>query len=171
MLDYVTLTPHGALRVMRARRHKINTIVIDVDGCLTDGKIYVDATGAKLFKRFGPDDHDAIIAAKATGFDVHIVSADRRGWHVSQMRIYQMGCLLTYAPAVDRIAQIENLDPGRTVYIGDGWHDRHNMRAVAFGIAPHDAYPATRRAADAVTSRNGGDRAVAQAIDFVLRRL
>jgi YrbI family 3-deoxy-D-manno-octulosonate 8-phosphate phosphatase len=141
---------------------------------MTDGSIIVDAKGDKTHKVFGPDDHDAINALVRNGLKVMLVSADRQGEPIVSLRAAHMGVPFVTARASERMSFIcdaYDVDPRRTVYMGDGWHDARNMGDVAFGIAPADAWPATISAADAVTSRSGGHRAVAQAADFILRRL
>jgi 3-deoxy-D-manno-octulosonate 8-phosphate phosphatase (KDO 8-P phosphatase) len=175
----VSLSWSGRVRARSLRRDGgARLVVIDVDGCLTDGKLYVDDKGQKTVKAFGPDDHAAIQRWRGT-FGIEIITSD---WtQISVARASHMGVNITKADAgaAARIAHIQELatlarhdvrDDG-IVYIGDGYHDADVMRAFGFGIAPAGSWPGTLRAADAITSRHGGDRAVAQALDYVGMRL
>lgn len=148
------------------RRGGALRVVIDVDGTMTDGRIYVNEHG-KMFKAFGPDDHSAVNVARHQGLDVLLVSADKS--LITQARAEHMSLDVQWWSEVSRIPL--DVDPMRTVYVGDGYYDHVAMRECAFGIAVNDSWPRTRRAADAVTSRNGGHRAVAQALDFTRRFL
>ena len=144
-------------------------VVIDVDGCLTDGT-FVWTNDGKAGKMFGPDDHQALHELVATGTRIHIVTGDKLGFELTAARIYHMGFKLTWMPSRwDRITQFG--DPHTTVYIGDGYYDAEHLRNSAFGIVPCDAWPGALKAADAVTSRPGGHRAVAEAVDWIMRRL
>jgi len=163
------------------RRGGPQLVVLDVDGVLTDGKLYVDAEGKKPMKAFGPDDHAAIKFwnGRMGRFEIEIITSD---WQqISVARASHMGLNITKAPAdaAGRIAHIQDLASLRRydcpdddiVYIGDGYHDAAVMQAFGFGIAPAGSWPGTLRAADAITSRRGGDRAVAQALDYIGTRL
>jgi 3-deoxy-D-manno-octulosonate 8-phosphate phosphatase (KDO 8-P phosphatase) len=70
-------------------RPKISNFIIDVDGVLTDGGFYYDATG-KVMKKFGPDDADALKLLSQT-VNVLFVSADSRGFDISKTRVKDMG--------------------------------------------------------------------------------
>lgn len=165
----------GRARARSLRRAGgVGLVVLDVDGVLTDGGLHVDASGGKAVKTFGPDDHDAI---KRWGrhIPIDLVTSD---WSpVTLARADHMKVDVWYAPSgkTSRLEIIKELaeDVGlkRTVYVGDGYYDGEIMQEVGFGIAPADAWPDTIRTADGVTSRGGGRRAVAQALDYIGRTL
>lgn len=142
--------------------------VLDVDGVMTDGKSIYTAEG-KVMKVFGPDDHDALALLRPL-LDVHFVSADRRGFPITRARIERdMGFPLDLVSASERLAWIGERWPSeRTIYMGDGFYDRFVLDAVGYGIAVRDADADAREAADFVTQRSGGDRAVAEACKHVL---
>jgi 3-deoxy-D-manno-octulosonate 8-phosphate phosphatase (KDO 8-P phosphatase) len=149
----------------------VEHIVIDIDGCMTDGGLIVDEFGMRAFKTFGPDDHDAIREAiDSFGLDVQFVTADKLGLKISEARAEHMRIPLTCCKPNNRCSALR-VDPERTVYVGDGYWDWQVFSRVGFGIAPNDAWPETRAAADAVTSRTGGHRAVAQAVQFTFKNL
>jgi 3-deoxy-D-manno-octulosonate 8-phosphate phosphatase (KDO 8-P phosphatase) len=176
-LDGVKVRWGGRARARSLRRAGgVGLVVLDVDGVLTDGGLHVDASGTKLYKSFGPDDHDAIKRWKQH-YPIDLVTSD---WSpVTLARADHMKVNVWHAPAgrldrVDIISELADADDcglERVVYVGDGYYDGAVMQAVGFGIAPCDAWPDTIRAADAVTSRGGGKRAVAQALDYIGRTL
>lgn len=144
--------------------------VLDVDGVMTDGRSHYSGDG-KVMKVFGPDDHDAL-RLLAPVMDIHFVSADRRGLPISRARIERdMGFPLELVSSRARLAWIEARWPGeRVIYMGDGFYDRFVFEGVGYGISVCDADEDTRAAADYVTRRSGGDRAVAEACKHVLDR-
>ena len=145
-------------------------LVLDVDGVMTDGKSHYTAEG-KQTKVFGPDDHDALCVLKGR-IEVQFVSGDRRGFPISQARIGRdMGFPIELVSSVDRLAWIgERWDPAVVIYIGDGIFDSRVFEGVGYGIAPADADADAKAAADYVTERSGGDRAVSEACKHIMDR-
>lgn len=144
--------------------------VLDVDGVMTDGRSYYSEDG-KVMKVFGPDDHDALRLLEPM-LEIHFVSADRRGLPISRARIERdMGFPLELVAADERLAWIAaRWAPERVIYMGDGFYDRFVLEGVGYGISVCDADADARAAADFVTTRGGGDRAVAEACKHVLDR-
>jgi 3-deoxy-D-manno-octulosonate 8-phosphate phosphatase (KDO 8-P phosphatase) len=147
-------------------------VIIDVDGCLTPGAQVVDSGGWKPVKVFGLDDR-AAIERWVKQVEITLMTSDP--CPATSARAKSLDCVLAIAPAepAGRLHVIERyagrLD--RVVYIGDGYYDHEVMRGAGFGIAPSDAWPETLRAADAVVSRPGGQRAVALALDYIGEKL
>lgn len=168
-MDMVRTGPRGVLRAARLRAAGgVQTIIIDVDGTLTDGKMYMGASGRKLMKAFSADDSDAIKRAVSLGIRVILISADRTGFAISEARAKDMGVDIYFGRGYDRIKRVQSFYG--TVFIGDGYSDAACFMAADYGFATANALPKTKRRADAVGSRRGGDKAVAQAIDYVLAK-
>ncbi|MCA9296354.1 MAG: hypothetical protein KC983_07545 [Phycisphaerales bacterium] len=137
--------------------------VVDVDGVMTDGKSYYTDAG-KVMKAFGPDDHDALCLLREH-VDVQFISGDRRGFGISEARIARdMGFPLELVSSLRRLDWIAERWPlARVIYMGDGIFDDAVLRAVLYGICPSDGDARAREAAQYVTQREGGNRAVAEA--------
>lgn len=149
---------------------KPEVLILDVDGVMTDGASYYTAEG-KLMKKFGPDDHDALSLLKPY-VPIHFVSGDKRGFEITRARIEtDMKMPLHLVSTVRRIDWIrERWNPERVVYMGDGIFDHYVFRAVGYSIAPHNADVTAKRMANYITSRSGGDRAVAEACLHLLEQ-
>ena len=143
-------------------------LILDVDGVLTDGKIYYSTEG-KMFKVFGPDDHDAINLIRKK-LSVIVVSADMRGFDITKSRVERdMRLELHQVGAIDRVEWIrKNFDPNECVYMGDGLYDPLVFRAVRYSIAPANASKRTQGEASFVTSSRGAEGAVAEACIHLL---
>ena len=148
-----------------------SNFVLDVDGVLTDGKIYTTPEG-KLFKVFSADDHEAI-KILSQRIRISAVTADFRGLAISTRRIVdEMGIDLELISANERAAWIvDKFDSERTIYMGDGILDPHVFRRVKYSIAPANASRLTRKAANFVTSSRGGEGAVAEACIHIANKL
>jgi YrbI family 3-deoxy-D-manno-octulosonate 8-phosphate phosphatase len=139
-------------------------LILDVDGVFTDGKIYYSDEG-KIFKVFGPDDHDAIetIRDKLT---ITAVSADSSGLAISKRRIEgDLKLDFHLVGSKERVSWIEErFDPSECVYMGDGIFDPMVFKAVRYSIAPLNASHRTRSKASFVTESRGSEGAVSEAI-------
>lgn len=180
MSDRIQVRLRGLSRAAGVRRlGGLKTLIVDVDGTLTDGLMPIagqEAASIKPFKNFGSDDSDAIRVAKEWGVNVILTTADQVGYYITLNRARQLDTQVFIAPAKGRIAYLRTMyrlpmDVLTTAYIGDGWYDGRNFEDVGFGIATANALPRTKKYADAILSRRGGDKAVAQAIEFVLEKL
>jgi len=148
----------------------VKTFICDVDGVLTTGQFVYTSEG-KFSKVFGPDDHDALILLKPY-IDIRFVTGDKKGFDISARRIIDdMHYPLDLVSTVRRIDWIrERYTPTEVIYMGDGIFDHYVMREVGYAIAPANADSNAKRHASYVTTRSGGDRAVAEACLHILER-
>jgi len=151
------------------RQKKLKNFILDVDGVLTDGRFYYTSEG-KVMKAFGPDDHDALLLVREH-LAVHIVTGDKKGFDISKKRIADhMKFPLDLVSTFQRVSWMKDngFDPKETIYMGDGIFDAMVFDAVAYGIAPANAFYTTKKKADFVTKSAGGDSAVAEACVHIL---
>lgn len=143
------------------------TVVIDVDGVMTDGTFWYTEHG-KVMKRFGPHDADALKILREH-YEIQFITADRRGLKITQRRIvHDMGYRLDLVDELDRSAYIRHQFSNQCVFIADGLHDATSLRESTYGIAPKNAHPYALRAANHVLRRGGGHGAVAEACDHLM---
>lgn len=142
--------------------------IIDVDGVLTDGSFYYTAEG-KVMKKFGADDNDALSLLRPY-LDIIFVTGDRRGFPISSKRIVEdMKMKLELVSTIRRIDWIkERFDPQTVIYMGDGIFDHYVMKEVGYGISVANGDKNAKKYANYVTSRDGGNRAVAEACLHIL---
>jgi len=147
---------------------KPKIFLIDVDGVLTTGQFFYTEEGKKM-KAFGPDDHDGLSLLKAY-MDIRFVTGDRKGFAISKRRVVDdMKYTLDLVSTIKRIDWIRSLwEPKEVIYMGDGIFDHYVFREVGYAIAPGNADTFAKKAANFVTQRNGGDRALAEACLHIL---
>ena len=147
---------------------EIRFVIFDVDGVFTDGKFFYSAEGKK-YKQFGAHDSDGIKLLKKFGINVCAVSADHRGFKISDRRMSDMGLQLILKSEKERFDWIkENFPKAQTCYMGDGHFDGDIFDIVNFSIAPINAVERTRAKASYVTDAKGGEGAVYEAALKVL---
>ena len=147
----------------------MDIIFCDVDGVLNTGQFLYNEFG-KQYKIFGPHDGDGVKLLRKHGFDVRFVSADHRGFKITQSRINDMGCSLTLVSEGDRYDYInKNFGLSNVVYIGDGIHDAPILRDAKIGIAPLDARIEARLASQYITESKAGRGAFLDAALIILK--
>jgi 3-deoxy-D-manno-octulosonate 8-phosphate phosphatase (KDO 8-P phosphatase) len=155
------------------RRKGIKALFFDVDGVLTDGRLYLDDRGREL-KVFDTKDGHGIKMAMAAGLKVVWISG--RQSLATARRARDLGVRLCYQKVGDkevlyrRLCKRWSLDPSETAAIGDDEPDVPLLRAAGFSACPSDAAPPAREAAQVVLKSPGGRGAVREFIEMVLAR-
>ncbi len=162
-----TPVPGPILKRLRA----VRLLALDVDGVLTDGRLYYGPNGAET-KAFHTQDGSAIKRLMAAGLPVAIITG-RRSEAVDR-RVEELGVRFLYAGVADKIAAVEDLarrtsiPPGDMAYTGDDLADLEVFEAVGLCFSVPNAHPDVIHRADYVTSANGGFGAVREVCDLVL---
>lgn len=156
-----------AIRQLKANRLPL-FLLFDVDGVLTNGQFEYSASG-KVSKTFGPHDSDAlkIISEQVT---ILFVTADRRGFEISDARVKDMGYELRFQTAIERVDLILGLMKKYfLVYMGDSFTDVASLQAAHIGAVPAGSHPAAIKASDIVMKSPGGNGAVAELVLLIKR--
>ncbi|RED99853.1 3-deoxy-D-manno-octulosonate 8-phosphate phosphatase (KDO 8-P phosphatase) [Marinoscillum furvescens DSM 4134] len=147
-------------------------LILDVDGTLTDGGVYVMEDG-KQFKKFHARDGMGIKLAMKAGIEVGIISHSLVIEMVTSraaslgMKHYYVG-QKAKTEVLDEWQQQLNLKDEEIAYIGDDVNDLEIMKRVGFTACPADAAPAIKEVADVCLEKNGGHGAVREFIDNYL---
>ena len=151
---------------------RIELILSDVDGVLTDGGIWYDNQGVEL-KAFHIRDGLGIKLWQRAGFKFGLLTA--RTSHIVKLRAQELGIDLVRQgfenklPAAQDILRDLNLAPEQVCYIGDDLTDLPVIRHVGLGVAVADAVSEVRSAAAYITKLPGGRGAVRELIELVLK--
>jgi 3-deoxy-D-manno-octulosonate 8-phosphate phosphatase (KDO 8-P phosphatase) len=143
--------------------------ILDVDGVLTTGQFLYSSDG-KAYKIFGPHDADGLKMIQHA-VDILLISADHRGFSISQKRAEDMGFPIKLVLEKDRYTFIkENFGFDHLIFMGDGIHDAPIIRDCMFGIAPANARKEARQCAHFVTESKAGEGAVLDACLEIIER-
>jgi 3-deoxy-D-manno-octulosonate 8-phosphate phosphatase (KDO 8-P phosphatase) len=154
------------------RAAAVRLVILDVDGVLTDGRLYFGADGEAL-KVFDVRDGLGVRLLRDAGLGVAVLSS-RRSPIVSR-RAEELDIAPVLQGEHDKRAGLERLlaETGiaaqQCAYMGDDWPDLPVMASVGFAAAVADAAPEVRRAAHWVAPAAGGRGAVRALAEFVLR--
>lgn len=156
---------------IRARAQKIELLLMDCDGVLTDGRLYFGVEGEAL-KVFHARDGEGLTQWKAAGLDSGIISG--RNSPSVALRASQLGMRFVLqgrhdkAAALDEILAESGHLPEETAYIGDDTPDLAVFDVVGLAVAVRDAHSSVTQAAHLVTQASGGLGAVREVIDLIL---
>lgn len=163
-------------RALTAAARKIKLVLTDVDGVLTAGPLYhfVDPSG-ELVEFKGIHTHDSIALAwfAEAGFITGIISGRISKGVEARMKILKVSHIyqhrLDKAAVLAEILQTTGFSAEQTLYMGDDLPDLAVLPRVGLGVAPADARPEVKAAADWVTKARGGQGAFREAAEFVLK--
>lgn len=151
---------------------QVKLIVLDVDGVLTDGGLYYDATGQTM-KRFHVQDGLGIKLAASVGLEFAVITGLNSP--AVEQRVTELGINHYYpgyhrkVPILHQLTQKTGFTLADMAYVGDDWVDAAPMSLVGFPVAVTNARPELFPLAAWVTQCSGGQGAVRETIDFILK--
>jgi 3-deoxy-D-manno-octulosonate 8-phosphate phosphatase (KDO 8-P phosphatase) len=160
---------------IRERAARVELLLMDVDGVLTNGKLYnvPDATGNMVeSKGFDSQDGIALQWLSWKGIGTGVISG--RISPATETRARQCKMRYVYQGHIEKIPILKEivadckLVPEQIAYIGDDLTDIVIMRRVGFAIAPANARPEVRRVAHFITKACGGNGVAREAAELIL---
>lgn len=149
---------------------KIKLLILDVDGVLTDGGIYVCANGDEMI-RFNAQDGMGIKMLQTKGIVVAVISGRHPPAVVHRLR--KLGIEHVFLGHENKIVIFDDLikilalTPDQVAYVGDDWFDVPVMEKVGLPIAVANALPVVKTAAKYCTRQYGGHGAVREVCDLI----
>jgi len=164
------------VRLNAQRAKQIKLFLMDVDGVLTDGKMYyipgkggrmvefkafhsLDGIGLRLLNQFG------IVTGVITGRESPGTEERARGLGMG----YAYQGFLSKLEPLRQILAATGLKPENVAYMGDDWTDIPVLKRAGLACAPANAQEEVKPAAHLVTAKEGGMGAVREVCDFILK--
>jgi 3-deoxy-D-manno-octulosonate 8-phosphate phosphatase (KDO 8-P phosphatase) len=154
------------------RAAKVQLVVLDVDGVLTDGGLYYGPEG-EAFKRFDVKDGHAIVMARLAGLPCAILTA--RSSEIVAVRARELGIPHVLQGqrdkglALERLLAELSLSPEACAYMGDDTNDVEPLSRVGLPACPADAAPEACEQALLITRNPGGRGAVRELLELCLK--
>jgi 3-deoxy-D-manno-octulosonate 8-phosphate phosphatase (KDO 8-P phosphatase) len=151
---------------------RIDLLVLDVDGVLTDGRIVYDSRGADI-KAFHTHDGQGIKYWMRAGHEAAILSG--RASRTIRRRAADAGIKVVYEGVTDKLPVFEKIlkrfrrTADRVCYIGDDLVDLPVLARAGFAVATRGAVDEVKRIAHYVTCHEGGAGAVRETIELILK--
>ena len=150
----------------------IQLLAMDVDGVLTDGTLVINADGSEC-KFFNSMDGHGIRMWQRAGLKVALISG--RASEPTQRRAEQLQIEYVFQdchnklPVFEKLLEQLGLAPNKAAYIGDDLTDLPVIRYAGFGVTVANAADEVKQYADYVTTRTGGNGAVREVIEYILK--
>jgi 3-deoxy-D-manno-octulosonate 8-phosphate phosphatase (KDO 8-P phosphatase) len=155
---------------------KIRVLLMDVDGVLTDGQVWLlsrkDGTASEI-KGFSAYDGAGLKLARAAGLRTGLITG-RESTAVTQ-RARECEIEFVYQgraaklPAYEEILRATGATDQEVAYVGDDLPDLPLLERAGLAVAVANAVPEVKRAAHFVTSRAGGEGAVREVIELIVK--
>lgn len=150
----------------------IELLVLDVDGVLTDGRVFIHSDGTES-KGFSILDGHGIRMWQRAGLHVALLSGRASEATARRAEELEIAHVIQGAksklPVLKELLEKLSLSPAQAAYIGDDVMDLPIVRYVGFGVAVANAVDELKKHADYVTARQGGDGAVREVIEYILK--
>ena len=154
---------------LRKKLKKVELLILDVDGVLTDGYLYYDYQGNQI-KRFSVKDGLGIRYLQKAGLNICIVSGGKEDVikkRSEELNIYC--CVKNKKEKVEILQDQFKLNKDNILYVGDDLNDLTVRKSVGILIAPNNASKYFKKNCDAILKNNGGYGAVRELAERLLR--
>lgn len=154
------------------KARKIRLLVLDVDGVLTDGKLYFSSDGTES-KAFNTLDGHGIKLLRKSGVEVAIITG--RTSELVARRASDLGITQLVQGREDKLAallellKVNAIDLDAIAFMGDDYPDLTVMRRVGLALTVAGALPIMTENADWQSRQRGGEGAVREACDMIMQ--
>lgn len=158
---------------MLSRARDIKLLLMDCDGVLTDGRIYFSERGEEM-KVFNVRDGQGLVMWHQAGFRSGIITG-RGAEAIIRKRTDELGIHYLKVRSDDKIRDFEEIladagvTPAETAFIGDDIGDLGLLRKVGLSVGVADAVDEVLASVIYVTKANGGNGAVREVTDLLLK--
>ena len=159
-------------RPRRSMPEKVQLLVLDFDGVLTDNRVWVDQDGREMVTA-SRSDSLGINLLRQAGVEAIVISKETNP--VVAARCRKMNIPFIQAEddketAIRKLMADAKINPAQAVYLGNDVNDLPCFPLVGWAVAVADAMPEVMRQADYVLTRQGGRGAVRELCDLILNR-
>ena len=157
---------------LQEKLDKIEMLILDVDGVLTDGTLVIGSDGSET-KLFNALDGHGIRLWQRAGMETAIISGRTSPPTVQRAR--QLDIEYVFEEVHFKLDKLKeflaevDLSPEQVAFIGDDLPDLPVIRYVGFGVAVANAVAEVKHYADYVTDRSGGRGAVREVVELILK--
>jgi len=159
------------LATRRKKAREIRYLLLDVDGVLTNGMLYVNHYGVEMLG-FSVHDGHGIKQLQQVGIGVGFLSgrtSAATAHRAKELAVEEVHfSVLDKLPVYEQIRASHGLTDAQICYVGDDLLDLPVIKRVGLSVAPANAIAEVKSAADWVTFTRGGEGVVREVTDFLL---
>jgi 3-deoxy-D-manno-octulosonate 8-phosphate phosphatase (KDO 8-P phosphatase) len=170
------LTPAKVAPAVTARAKKIHVLLVDVDGVLTDGRVWLhsqpDGTASEI-KGFSAYDGAGLKVARDAGLRTGLITGRESAAVAQRARECEMEFVYqgrsTKLAAFEEILRASGASEAEAAYVGDDLPDLPVLQRVGLAVAVANAAIEVKRVAHYVCAHSGGDGAVREVVEIILK--
>jgi YrbI family 3-deoxy-D-manno-octulosonate 8-phosphate phosphatase len=158
----------------RPMPEKIDLVISDFDGVITDNRVWVNEEGTEFVAAYRSDSI-GVQLLRAIGIEVMILSSEPN--RVVEARARKMGVQVIHGVGIHdkgrvmrEVLEQKNIKAENVIFIGNDLNDLPCFEIAGWSVAVADAYPAVIHAADFVLSKTGGHGALREVCDLIRER-
>ncbi len=176
---YERLVYNGDLDMVDPGKHhrplpeRIELVVFDFDGVMTDNRVWVDENGHEQVAA-NRSDSEGLAQMRKAGVQAMVLSKETNPVVAARCRKLNLPVLQGIndkATVLRNYLKEQQVDPQHVVYLGNDTNDLPCFEVVGCAVAVADAQPVVLRQADLVLSRSGGHGAVRELCDMIIRTI
>jgi YrbI family 3-deoxy-D-manno-octulosonate 8-phosphate phosphatase len=159
-------------RDRRPMPKKVDLLVTDFDGVISDNRVWVNKDGLESIAANRSDSHGIGLLRK-TGVETFVISKERDpvvAARCNKMKVSYMQSIDDKETALKNLLVERNIDLANVIYVGNDVNDLPAFRVAGWAVAVADAVPEVLEKADFILSKNGGHGAVREICDLILSR-
>ena len=151
---------------------QINTIILDVDGVLTNGSVMIDSTG-NYIRTMNIKDGYAIQLAIKNGYNIFVITGSQSEYVAK--RLQYLGITEIHQSVSDKATTMQLLlkkyaiETATTLYIGDDMPDLKAMQLCAINACPADAAIDVVATANYISPYKGGEGCVRDVLEKIMK--
>ena len=159
---------------VRRRIRRLRALVLDVDGVMTDGSMYYGPDGEAL-KKFNTKDGMGLAMLREQGLRIALITGEDTP--IVNRRAEKLKIEDVYTGVEDKVSALQdfltrhNLTPEETGYVGDDVNDLGAMKMVSVAFTVADAAEEVRKVAHVISELRGGEGAVREISNLILRQM
>ena len=149
---------------------KVDLVVFDFDGVMTDDTVYVDQNGTESV-RCSRSDGMGISRLREKGIPALVLSSERNPVVMQRCKKLNMECIhgvLKKGENLSNYLKENQIDPQNVIYVGNDINDLPCFPIVGCAVVPADAHEEVKNEADIVLLHNGGNGAVRELCDMLI---
>jgi N-acylneuraminate cytidylyltransferase len=167
------VTPGTAFARKRAMPEKIDLVISDFDGVITDNRVFVNEDGMEFVAAYRSDSIGTQLL-REVGVEVMILSSEPN--RVVEARARKMGVQVIHGVGIHdkgrvmrEVLEQKNIQAENVIYVGNDLNDLPCFEVAGWSVAVADAYPELIRAADYVLEKPGGYGALRELCNLILK--
>lgn len=157
---------------MEEKLKSIRWLILDVDGTMTDGGVYLNDHGMET-KKFNIKDGAGILLAQQAGIEPVILTGRESG--CVRHRAKELGIRYVFQNVRDKkrflleFFERQGIQKEEAAYLGDDLNDLASMKLVGTAVCPRDAAKTVRNHCQYVLEARGGEGAVREFVEMILK--